>query len=337
MAGVSVPLMAAEHFYVVTDASPDIPRNLPVLRVPDECAYVKEEAGKLLVGFFELRGKPLPDGQIPEDSEFLTLPDDWDHLARELELASERLPILKRIGVHTFFNGPESFTPDGRWILGEAPGLRNFFVAAGFNSIGIQTSGGAGLAIAEWMEAGEPTFDLTPTTSAAASPSRPTPPTSRTASARHSACTTPISSPTAARRAHAGCARHRCTSGSPSAAPCFAESAGWERPCLVPAGARTRARREGSVPLQLGRGRAGSSMPPMSTRPCATASACSTCRRSARSASRVATRRPCCSSSARATFAVAPGRIVYTHWLNRNGGVEADLTVSRLSTRCSSW
>ena len=121
MAGVNVPLMAAEHFYVVTDASPDIPRNLPVLRVPDECAYVKEEAGKLLVGFFELKGKPLPDHQIPDEAEFLNLPDDWDHLARELELASERLPILKRVGLHTFFNGPESFTPDGRWILGEAP------------------------------------------------------------------------------------------------------------------------------------------------------------------------------------------------------------------------
>ena len=126
MAGVNVPLMAAEHFYVVTDASPDIPRNLPVLRVPDECAYVKEEAGKLLVGFFEPKGKPLPDHKIPDDSEFLNLPDDWDHLARELELASERLPILKRIGLHTFFNGPESFTPDGRWILGEAPILAQF-------------------------------------------------------------------------------------------------------------------------------------------------------------------------------------------------------------------
>ena len=124
--GVNVPLMAAEHFYVVTDASPDIPRNLPVLRVPDECAYVKEEAGKLLVGFFEPKGKPLPDHNIPDDSEFLSLPDDWDHLARELELASERLPILKRIGLHTFFNGPESFTPDGRSILGEAPSLAQF-------------------------------------------------------------------------------------------------------------------------------------------------------------------------------------------------------------------
>ena len=82
MAGVNVPLMAAEHFYVVTDASPDIPRNLPVLRVPDECAYVKEEAGKLLVGFFEPKGKPLPDRRrSPRTAEFLNLPDDWDHLA----------------------------------------------------------------------------------------------------------------------------------------------------------------------------------------------------------------------------------------------------------------
>ena len=126
MAGVNVPLLAAEHFYVVTDASPEIARNLPVLRVPDESAYIKEEAGKLLIGFFEPRGKALPDSKIPEDSEFLNLPDDWEHLARELELAAERLPILKRIGLHTFFNGPESFTPDGRWVLGEAPSPAQF-------------------------------------------------------------------------------------------------------------------------------------------------------------------------------------------------------------------
>ena len=161
MAGVNVPLMAAEHFYVVTDASPDIPRNLPVLRVPDECAYVKEEAGKLLVGFFEPKGKPLPDTRSPTTASSSTCPTTGTISPASWSLPSERLPILKRIGLHTFFNGPESFTPDGRWILGEAPSLRNFFVAAGFNSIGIQTAGGVGKAIAEWMEAGEPTFDLT--------------------------------------------------------------------------------------------------------------------------------------------------------------------------------
>ena len=199
MAGVTVPLLAAEHFYVVTEPSPEIPRNLPVLRVPDECAYVKEEAGKLLVGFFEPKGRPLPDSKIPDDAEFLNLPEDWEHLAHELALASERMPILKRVGLRTFFNGPESFTPDGRWVLGEAPFLRNFFVAAGLNSVGIQTAGGVGKAIAEWMEAGEPTLDLTASTSAAASRSRPTRPISWTASARRWGCTMPTSFPTASR------------------------------------------------------------------------------------------------------------------------------------------
>ena len=114
MAGVNVPLMACEHFYVVTDANPEIPRNLPVLRVPDECAYAKEDAGKLLVGFFEPTAKPWGIDSVPEDAEFLTLPDDWDHIAPQLEQAMARLPILARTGIHTFFNGPEGFTPDDR-------------------------------------------------------------------------------------------------------------------------------------------------------------------------------------------------------------------------------
>ena len=297
MAGVNVPLMAAEHFYVVTDASPDIPRDLPVLRVPDECAYVKEEAGKLLVGFFEPKGKPLPDDRIPDDSEFLNLPDDWEHLTRELELATERLPILKRIGLHTFFNGPESFTPDGRWILGEAPSLRNFFVAAGFNSIGIQTAGGVGMAIAEWMEAGEPTFDLTSYDIRRCQPFQGNAPTSPTASARRSACTMPTSSPIAAPSARAACAPHRCMSGWPSAAPVSARRpAGSAPPGSCPRRPAPAARRP--IRATAGGGSTGSTMSPRSTRPCARGSASSTSRPSARSASRAATRRPCCSVSA---------------------------------------
>ena len=160
MAGVNVPLQACEHFYVVTEANPEIPRNLPVLRVPDECAYYKEDAGKLLVGFFEPKAKPWGVDGIPEDAHFLSLPDDWEHIAPELEKAMARVPLLARTGIHTFFNGPESFTPDDRYLLGEAPELRNFFVAAGFNSIGIQSAGGAGMALAQWMAEGEPPFDL---------------------------------------------------------------------------------------------------------------------------------------------------------------------------------
>ena len=331
MAGVNVPLLAAEHFYVVTDASPDIPRNLPVLRVPDECAYVKEEAGKLLVGFFEPKGKPLPDRMIPEDSEFLNLPDDWDHLARELELASERLPILKRIGLHTFFNGPESFTPDGRWILGEAPSLRNFFVAAGFNSIGIQTAGGVGMAIAEWMEAGEPTFDLTgydirrcqPFQGNTHLPRRP-----HRRGARPALCRpVPLSqSRERARRAH-----HAAARAARRARRLLRRGGRLGARRLVPARGRARPRREGGVALRLGAAALVRAMSPRSTRPCARASACSTSRPSARSASRAATPRPCCSCICANDVAVAPGRIVYTPWLNRNGGMEADVTVSRLS------
>ena len=160
MAGVNVPLQACEHFYVLTEASEEVPRDLPVLRVPDECTYYKEDAGKLLVGFFEPRAKSWGADGIPADFEFGTLPDDMEHISPQLMQAIERLPLLARTGIHTFFNGPESFTPDNSYLLGEAPELSGFYVAAGFNSIGIQSAGGAGKALAEWMEEGEPTMDL---------------------------------------------------------------------------------------------------------------------------------------------------------------------------------
>ena len=160
MAGVSVPLHACEHFYIVTEQIPDLKRNLPVLRVPDECAYYKEDAGKLLLGAFEPVAKPWGGEGISDDFEFTTLPDDFDHFAPILEQAVERLPILETAGIQTFFNGPESFTPDDRYLLGEAPELKRFFVAAGFNSIGIQSAGGAGKALAEWMDAGTPQMDI---------------------------------------------------------------------------------------------------------------------------------------------------------------------------------
>ena len=178
---------------------------------------------------------------IPDDSEFLNLPDDWDHLARELELASERLPILKRIGLHTFFNGPESFTPDGRWILGEAPALRNFFVAAGFNSIGIQTAGGAGMAIAEWMEAGEPTFDLTAYDIRRCQPfqGNTTYLADRIGEALglHYADQFPYRSPVSARGVRTTPLHERLAERG----ACFTEAAGWERAAwFLPEAARAR-------------------------------------------------------------------------------------------------
>ena len=157
--GVTVPLHACEHFYIVTEAIPNLTR-LPVLRVPDECTYYKEDAGKMLVGAFELKAKPWGMDGIREDFCFDQLPDDFDHFAPILEMAVNRMPMLETAGIHTFFNGPESFTPDDRYYLGEAPEVKGYWVAAGYNSIGIVSSGGAGMALAQWMNDGEPPFDL---------------------------------------------------------------------------------------------------------------------------------------------------------------------------------
>jgi len=157
--GVTLPLHACEHFYIVTEGIAGL-AQMPVLRVPDECAYYKEDAGKILLGAFEPVAKPWGMGGIPESFCFDQLPEDFDHFEPILAQAIARMPMLETAGIHTFFNGPESFTPDDRYYLGEAPELRGYWVAAGFNSIGIASSGGAGMALAQWMHDGEPPFDL---------------------------------------------------------------------------------------------------------------------------------------------------------------------------------
>jgi len=159
MLGVNVPLHACEHFYIVTEAIEGL-KQLPVLRVPDECAYYKEDAGKMLLGAFEPNAKPWAMDGIPKDFEFDQLPEDFDHFEPILEQAVDRLPMLAEAGIHTFFNGPESFTPDDAYHLGLAPEMDNVWVAAGFNSIGIQSAGGAGMALSQWMDTGEKPFDL---------------------------------------------------------------------------------------------------------------------------------------------------------------------------------
>ncbi len=162
MCGVTVPLHSAEHFYVVTDQVGGVHRDLPVLRDPDGYTYVKEEVGGLLVGGFEPDAKPwvAPD-QIPHPFEFQLLAEDWDHFSVLMDSAVRRIPVLAGTGVKKLYNGPESFTPDNQFILGEAPELRNFFVAAGFNSVGIASAGGAGQALAGWIADGDPGTDLT--------------------------------------------------------------------------------------------------------------------------------------------------------------------------------
>ncbi len=159
MLGTNVPLQACEHFYIVSEPIDGL-GPLPVLRVPDECAYYKEDAGKMMLGAFEPVAKPWALSGISEAFEFDQLPEDFDHFEPILEQAVNRMPMLGTAGIHTFFNGPESFTPDDAYHLGQCPEMDNVWVAAGFNSIGIQSAGGAGMALAQWMEDGAKPFDL---------------------------------------------------------------------------------------------------------------------------------------------------------------------------------
>src|SRR6266487_3241484 len=160
--GVTVPLHSCEHFYVVTDRIDGVHRDLPVLRDPDGYTYFKEEVGGLIVGGFEPDAKPwvAPDA-LPYPFEFQLLPEDWDHFALLAEEAQLRIPALRTTGIKKMYNGPESFTPDNQFLIGEAPECRNFFVAAGFNSVGIASAGGAGQALAQWILTGDPGIDLT--------------------------------------------------------------------------------------------------------------------------------------------------------------------------------
>ena len=160
--GVSIPLYPNEHFYIITEPLDKLPKNLPVLRDYNSCLYLKEDVGKMLVGIFEPNAKPAfkDKGVVPEDFSFGEFPDDFDHFEPYLEKSFQRLPMLKTAGVRKFFSGPESFTPDTQYLLGETSEVRNLFTCCGFNSIGIASSGGAGRVTAEWMINGYMSEDL---------------------------------------------------------------------------------------------------------------------------------------------------------------------------------
>lgn len=158
--GVTVPLHAAEHFYIVTEPIPNLPSGLPVLRVQDECAYYKEDAGKILLGCFEPVAKPWGMNGIPESFCFDTLPEDIGHFEPILNAAVRRVPVLAEAGIQLFFNGPESFTPDDRYYIGETPEVKDLFVATGFNSVGIAANGGVGKVVAQWILDRRPPMDL---------------------------------------------------------------------------------------------------------------------------------------------------------------------------------
>ena len=161
LAGVTIPLQAAEHYYLLTDAVAWAHPDLPVVEDPDRYGYYREEAGGILVGLFEPNAAPWSLDQIPQDLGFAVLPPDWDRMAGFLSDAMDRFPALHDAGIRQFFCGPESFTPDIGPLLGEAPELRGFFAACGLNSLGILLSGGVGSLMAQWIIDGEPPMDVT--------------------------------------------------------------------------------------------------------------------------------------------------------------------------------
>jgi 4-methylaminobutanoate oxidase (formaldehyde-forming) len=324
-AGVAVPLQACEHFYIVTETMPGLTPDLPVLRDPDNCAYFKEDAGKLLLGAFEPDAKPWAMDGPPADFEFGELPDDFAHFEPILEAACRRLPALAETGVRKFFNGPESFTPDVRYLLGETPEVAGLWVAAGFNSIGIQSAGGAGKALAEWMVAGHPPMDLADVDIRRMQPfqlnrrylrERMTEslgllyamhwPHRQYATAR-GVRTTALHERLAARGA------------------CFGETAGWERAnWFAPSGVTPEYRyswsRQNWFPYAAAEH--------LATRQAVTLTDMSSFAKflvQGRGAA-AALQRICAND-----VDVAPGRIVYTQWLNDRAGIEADLTVTRLA------
>jgi 4-methylaminobutanoate oxidase (formaldehyde-forming) len=161
-AGVNVPLVSVEHQYMVTEPIDGVTRDLPTLRDPDRLTYYKEEVGGLVMGGYEANPIPWAVKGIPSGFHYSLLDSNFDHFEQLVGMALGRVPALETAGVKQLTNGPESFTPDGNFILGEAPELKNFFVGAGFNAFGIAAGGGAGMALAEWVANGEPPFDLWP-------------------------------------------------------------------------------------------------------------------------------------------------------------------------------
>src|SRR5262245_11845022 len=329
MAGVHLPLQACEHFYIVSEPSNDIPSGLPVLRVTDECAYYKEDAGKIMLGAFEPTAKPWGVDGIPEDFCFDELPPDLEHFAPILETATRRMPLLGRLGIRTFFNGPESFTHDNRYLLGEAPEVKGFFVACGFNSVGIQSAAGAGKALAEWIVGGAPPFDLWDVDVRRVFPWQSTrgfiqPRVSETLGLLY-ADHFPYRQFATSRRA-----RHRPGREQLAASGAyFGEAAGWERPhWFLPEQEAAQGRRPEAHDTWA-RPRwhpyvAGEHMAVRTGVGLFDLSPFGKIRVEGADAEAVLQR--VCAND----VAVEPGRIVYTQWLNHRGGIEADVTVTRL-------
>jgi len=324
MAGVAVPLQAAEHFYIVTEPM-DLPPTTPVMRDMDACAYFKEDAGKLLIGAFEPNAKPWGMNGIPEDFCFDELPEDLEHFAPVLEAAIHRVPRLAEAGIRKFFNGPESFSPDQRYLLGEAPNLRNFFTAAGFNSIGIQSAGGVGMVLAHWIVEGHPPFDLWEVDLRRVMPHQNEKSflIERTSEALGLlyAMHWPFRQYETAR----GIRRTPLYSRLKELNACFGEVAGWERSnWFAPKGVEPKYeysfKRQNWFPYCAAEVKA-------TREKVALFDQSTFAKFLVQGPHAEKTLQKICAND----VGVEPGRAIYTQWLNERGGIEADLTVTRLA------
>lgn len=325
--GLRLPLQAAEHYYIVTEPVPGLARDLPVLRVPDECAYVKEDAGKLLLGAFEPVAKPWGLAGIPRDFCFDELPVDMAHFEPVLEQALARLPVLQTTGIATWFNGPESFTPDDRYLLGETAEWRDLFVACGFNSIGIQSSGGAGKVLAEWIRDRRAPLDLPGMDVRRFHPMQGT----RAYLADRTTETLgllyqmhwPFRQVETARGARRTAFHDRLLAQG----ACMGELGGWERANWYDA--------PGSTPRYAYAWGHQNWFAHTAAECHAVMHDVALFDQSSMAKFAVQGRDACRVLNALGTadVDVEPGRVVYTQWLNETGGIEADLTVTRLSER----
>ena len=325
MCGVEIPLHAAEHFYVVTEPIEDLPANLPVMRDATGFTYYKEDAGKLLVGAFEPNAKPWGMNGIPEDFSFDQLEEDWDHFEPALNNALHRVPLLNNVGIHTFFCGPESFTPDNRYYLGEAPNLKGFYIAAGFNSIGIQSSGGAGKVMAQWVAKDHPPKDYWEIDIRRIAPFQNN---SRYLRERITetlgllyAMHWPFRQPESARNVRKSPLHDRLAARG----ACFGETYGWERADWYASSGQS-AQYEYSYGRQNWFDNNRIEHEAVRTNVgifdlTSFAKFMVEGRDSETFLNRI------CANN----IAVGPGRVVYTQWLNARGGIEADLTVTRLA------
>jgi 4-methylaminobutanoate oxidase (formaldehyde-forming) len=326
MAGVNVPLHACEHYYAVTEKQDDIPSDLPVLRDHDRCAYYREDAGSLLVGAFEQHAVPWGQNGVPEDFAFEELEGHVDEqLMPVLEHAMQRMPFLQNVGWRKFFCGPESFTPDDQFHMGESPELKNFYLACGLNSVGLQTSGGLGRALAQWMELGHAPMDLWGNDIRRMFPFQSTQHyiedrVSETLGLLYDNHY-PFRQMTTARNIrhsplHDKLAAHNA---------CFGEAAGWERPnWFAPKGVEPKYEysfgKQNWFEYNAAEHKAAREKVVMFDQ-----SSFSKYLVQGRDSCKVLQR------ISSANIDVETGRMVYTHWLNERGGIEADLTVTRMA------